>query len=209
MHALRPYAISTAVAITSLLIATAPLQRAAAAEASGNGPGSFVVAQTSMGGASEPVIPPPPPPLPSKPQPPSPKFDYLPPSLAPTPPVPADEPPAQSQDSEYWGGIGFTADGSWSTVWKERSKGEAEAAVAKGCAKFGHGACEVISFTGQNCAALATFNGSYRGRRWNLSYTDGGITYPDAQRAALSRCNSDERTRGNCQIRTTVCADGR
>jgi hypothetical protein len=56
---------------------------------------------------------------------------------------------------------------------------------------------------------LATFIGSYSRRRWQLSFTAGGNTYPEAQNAAMERCNADERTRGNCQFRTAVCADGR
>jgi hypothetical protein len=35
------------------------------------------------------------------------------------------------------------------------------------------------------------------------------MTYPETQSAAFGRCNSDERTRGHCQSRTTACADGR
>ena len=61
----------------------------------------------------------------------------------------------------------------------------------------------------QQCAALATFIGSHKRRRWNLSFTAGGMTYPSAQNAAMERCNTDERTQGRCQPRTTACADGR
>jgi hypothetical protein len=51
--------------------------------------------------------------------------------------------------------------------------------------------------------------GSYKRRRWNLSFTAGGMTYPSAQSAAMERCNTDERTQGRCQPRATACADGR
>jgi hypothetical protein len=74
---------------------------------------------------------------------------------------------------------------------------------------MGHGGCEVASFSGQQCVALATFIGSYSRRRWQLSFTAGGNTYPEAQNAAMARCNADERTRGRCQHRTAACADGR
>jgi hypothetical protein len=43
--------------------------------------------------------------------------------------------------------------------------------------------------------ALATFIGSCWRRRWSLSFTAGGETYPEAQNAALVRCNADERSR--------------
>lgn len=89
------------------------------------------------------------------------------------------------------------------------SQAEAEAEVAKRCAKFGRGGCETVSFSGQQCVGLATFIGRYGRKRWNLSYTAGGETYPEAQRNAMSRCNSDERTQGRCQNRTVACADGR
>lgn len=164
----------------------------------------LVVAQTSMGGADPsppPLAPTPPPPAPS-----SPRFDYIPPNLAPTPP--GSNQPTTSTD-EWWGAMGFTADGSYSSTWKMPSKAEAEAKVAKQCAAFGRGGCEVVSFSGQECVALATFIGSYRRRRWNLSFTAGGNTYPEAQNAAMGRCNSDERAQGRCQPRTAACADGR
>jgi hypothetical protein len=193
------------VAITIFLIATAPLQCATARAAS---PASFVIAQTSMGApdplpSMSPTLP-----TPAPYQPPaqsSPKFDYLPPSLA---PAPAPGQPSTSTDL-MWGAIGFTADGSYSTAWKMASQAEAEARVAKKCAEFGRGGCQTVSFSGQECVALATFIGSYRRRRWNLSFTAGGNTYPEAQNAAMARCNADERSQGRCQPRTAACADGR
>ena len=162
-------------------------------------------------------------------------FEKLPPSVAPTPyspnaqsPSNASRPdhstdsssgiperafrdrdgPASSSDA-MWGALAFTADGSYSSTWKMPSQAEAEAKVLRGCARFGRGGCEVVSFSGQDCAALATFIGSYRRKRWNLSFTAGGTTYPSAQGAAMDRCNSDERTQGHCQPRTAACADGR
>jgi Domain of unknown function (DUF4189) len=183
MRAVRPIAISFAVAITTFLIAAMPPRHAAA--------------QTSMG-SPDPV----PPPAPSTPAP----APYIPPPLAPAPPAPSQ--PNPSTDIT-WAAIGFTADGSFSTTWKMPSQAEAEARSAKGCAQFGRGRCEVVSFSGQQCGALATFIGSYRRRRWSLSFTAGGATYPEAQNAALVRCNADERSQGRCQSRTAVCADGR
>ena len=108
-----------------------------------------------------------------------------------------------------WGALAFTADGSYSSTWKMVSQPEAEAKVLRQCARFGRGGCEVVSFSGQQCAALATFIGPYRRKRWSLSFTAGGMTYPAAQSAAMDRCNSDERTQGHCQPRTAACADGR
>ena len=88
-------------------------------------------------------------------------------------------------------------------------KGEAEAEVAKKCAAFGRGGCQVVSFSGKQCGALATFIGNYKRRRWLLSFTAGGETYPEAQNAALGQCNSDERSQGRCTSRIAACADGR
>lgn len=156
-------------------------------------------------------------------------FEKLPDIVAPTPyspTSPPSSPPAvapgqspansghpdrstSSSSEVYWGAIAFTADGSYSSAWKMPSQPEAEARALKQCARFGRGGCEVVSFSGQECAALATFIGAYRRRRWNLSFTAGGMTYPAAQGAALNRCNSDERTQGHCQLRTAACADGR
>jgi len=156
-------------------------------------------------------------------------FEKLPPSIAPTPYSPdgaqqspqvrhdysQPRPPSSSPSSPNassdlsWGAIAFTADGSYSSTWKMPSQPEAEAKVLRECAKFGRGGCEVVTFSGQECVALSTFIGNYRRRRWNLSFTAGGTTYPDAQNAAMYRCNSDERTQGHCQPRTAACADGR
>jgi hypothetical protein len=186
-----------ALAIATFLIAIAP-------------PG-FAKAQTSMGGSDTPAppiptTPTPPPPAPRAPST-APRMDYIPPMYN-TPSKPAPEQPSTSSDLS-WGAIGFTADGSYSSNWKMASQAEAEAKAAKGCAQFGRGSCEVVSFSGQECAALATFIGSYKRRRWSLSFTAGGTTYPEAQNAAMGRCNADERSQGNCQPRTAACADGR
>lgn len=160
-------------------------------------------------------------------------FEKLPSSVAPTPYSPnapsqnspstttgPEHSPDASSDRSYpdrsnpssdvlWGAIAFTADGSYSTTWKMASQPEAEAKVLRQCARFGRGGGEVVSFSGQECAALATFIGPYRRRRWTLFFTAGGVTYPTAQGAAMDRCNSDERTQGHCQPRTAACADGR
>ena len=128
------------------------------------------------------------------------------PSTGYTPPGPNR--PDTSANS-WWGAIAFTADGSYSSVWKMATQAEAEASVAKQCSEYGRGGCKVASFSGQDCVGLATFIGQYRRRRWALSFTAGGTTYPEAQRAAMASCNSDERSQGQCQSRTAACADGR
>ncbi len=128
------------------------------------------------------------------------------PNLGPGQPVPTQP---DGQPGDLWGAIGYTADGSYSTIWKVSSKAVAEAEVAKKCAAFGRGECQVVSFSGKECGALATFIGNYKRRRWLLSFTAGGMTYPEAQNAALGRCNSDERSRGQCTSRVAACADGR
>ncbi len=111
--------------------------------------------------------------------------------------------------SEYWGALAFTADGSWATAAKMASKAEAEASVAVRCAKFGRGRCEIVSFPGKYCAALATYIGSHSRRSYKLSFSGGGPSVSEAQQSALSRCNDDRRTRRRCQLRTVVCGDGR
>jgi hypothetical protein len=170
---------------------------------------SVVVAQTSMGGSEAtpsmpPQVPstPPPPPAPAPRQP---RMDFVP-NLAPSQPAPRGP---DTSAGIWWGAIGFTADGSYSTVWKMASQAEAEAAVAKKCAEYGRGACKVVAISGPECIALSTFNGSHKRTRWNLSFTAGGNTYPEATRTAMDRCNSDERSRGRCVFRVAACADGR
>ncbi len=180
-------------AVATSLFAQDLLPLARASETAAQPLPGFVIAQTSMG-SPDPI----PPQAPSLPAPTSP------------PPGPAPAPAAPSASTDVpWGAIGFTADGSYSTNWKMPSQAEAEAKAAKGCAQFGRGSCQVVSFSGQECVGLATFIGPYRRRRWNLSFTAGGMTYPEAQSAAIGRCNADERSQGRCQPRTAACADGR
>jgi hypothetical protein len=164
----------------------------------------LMVAQTSMGG-SEPApatVTPAPVAPPQQPE-------ITPPKSGGLVPGPSANPQPPTSSDVYWGAIAFTADGSYSSVWKMGTKAEAEAKVATQCASFGRGSCEVASFSGRECVALATFIGSHRRRRWILSFTAGGFTYPEAQNAAVTRCNTDERSQGRCQPRTVACADGR
>ena len=168
-------------------------------------PASGGLAQTSLGGVdpSTPSQPPPsvvPAPAPA-PRPSSPRMDYIP--TLPDSPAPAQR--SDSTDNVLWAAIGFTADGSYWTAWKFSSKSEAEAVVAKKCASFGRGACEVSTASGRECVALASSSAG----RWKLAFTSGGATFPEAQSNALNRCNADPRSRGRCQFQTAVCADGR
>ena len=151
-------------------------------------------------------------PQPSTPAPVTPTPSVMPAPFAPQP-VPFNpnlppinpNPPQDNSSDTSWGAMAFTADGSYATIWKMASQAEAEADVAKRCAGFGRGRCDVFSFSGQECVGLAAFER----RRIRLAYTAGGSTFPEAQRNALDRCNSDGRTRGRCEFRTAVCADGR
>lgn len=214
-------------AITAALIVAEPVQNASAGESVTGDSKRVVIAQSSPGGPEQlppSIAPTPPPPPPANPpSPSSPRMDYIPPGLTPKPapssprmdyippmlqPKAAPEEPSASSNG-YWGAIAFTADGSYSSVWKVPSQAEAEVHVLKQCARFGRGGCEVTTISGQQCVGLATFIGNYRRRRWSLSFTAIGATYPEAQSAALGRCNSDERSQGQCQTRTAACADGR
>jgi hypothetical protein len=123
---------------------------------------------------------------------------------APTLSVPQTE-PAASNASEF-GAIAFTADGSFFAVWKITSELEAEEKVRDECASFGRGPCEAFSFRGEVCAAIASATVSKKRR---ITYSGGGLSPGDAERQALKRCNADRRARGTCQLRTTVCGDGR
>jgi Domain of unknown function (DUF4189) len=133
-------------------------------------------------------------------------------TMSPSPAAPspaAPSPAAPSDKLQLWGALAFTADGSWATAWSKPSKAEAESNVAVACAKFGRGQCEIVSFDGRYCAALATYIGSHSRHRYKLSFSGGGLSMSQAQSAAMERCDSDSRTRGRCQLRTTVCGDGR
>jgi hypothetical protein len=184
------------IAISIAVMTMLALSRAVAGDAAPDVLRGFDIAQAPMGSHER-----------YKPPLAQPEADPLPsPNLRPGQPAPVQPDPSPD---DVWGAIGFTADGSYSTIWKAPSKAEAEAEVAKKCSAFGRGGCQVVSFSGKQCGALATFIGNYRGRRWNLSFTAGGETYPEAQNAALDRCNSDERSQGRCTSRIAACADGR
>jgi hypothetical protein len=200
MCAVRSIAKLRAVAIAICLIATSALQVAFGGDTAPHTADRYLMAQTSMG-------------LPDlEPQPTPPKLDprmnYIPPSLRPSPDQSSPSQPSQSADL-LWGAIAFTADGSYASIWKISSKPEAEAKVAVKCAEYGRGSCKVVSFSGRECVGLARFVGSYKRRRWNLAFTAGGMTYPEAQSAAVASCNSDERSQGRCEPRIAACADGR
>jgi len=209
MRTVRSIAKSTKAALTAALIVTDALQSAFARESVTADSSRVMIAQSSLGGPEQlppsiaPIPPPPPPANPSAPS--SPRTDYIPPTLE---PKPSPREPNSLSDI-YWGAIAFTADGSYSSVWKMASQPEAEAQVLRQCARFGRGGCEVTTVSGQQCVGLATFIGNYQRRRWSLSFTAIGSTYPEAQSAAMMRCNSDERSQGRCMSRTTACADGR
>jgi Domain of unknown function (DUF4189) len=104
-----------------------------------------------------------------------------------------------------FGALAFTADGSFTAVWKQDSKDAAEAKVGTDCKSMARGACEVVGFRQELCAAIASFRTS----KDAATYAGGGVTREDAKRSALERCNGDDRARRKCQVRAVVCGDGR
>ena len=118
-------------------------------------------------------------------------------SVAPAPPSP---------EAPEFGAIAFTPDGSFFSVWKIGSRTEAEEKVRTECAALGRGTCEAMSFRGEICAAIAS---AQIAKQRKITYSGGALTPSDAERLALGRCNADRRARGSCQLRTTVCGDGR
>jgi hypothetical protein len=105
-----------------------------------------------------------------------------------------------------YGAIAFTADGSFSTAWKYRSKAAAQAKVAAECGRLKRGACQVVSFSAKVCAAIASFE---LGKDRKVTYSGGGLTPAEAQQSALRRCKDDPRAGARCEPRAVVCADGR
>ncbi len=118
--------------------------------------------------------------------------------------APATDP--QPEQGPQFGAIAFTPDGSFFSVWSISSRTEAEEKVRTECASLGRGTCEAMSFRGEICAAIAS--GKLNKQR-RITYSGGGLSPSDAERLALARCNADRRARGTCQLRTTVCGDGR
>ena len=116
--------------------------------------------------------------------------------------APATAPEPQTQ----FGAIAFTPDGSFFSVWNIGSRTEAEDKVRTECASLGRGTCEALSFRAEVCAAIAS---GTLGKERKITYSGGGLNPRDAERLALKRCNADRRARGTCQLRTTVCGDGR
>jgi hypothetical protein len=107
---------------------------------------------------------------------------------------------------EVFGALAFTADGSFASAWKFRSKTEVEARVLGECAAFNRGHCEVVSLPRELCAAIATY---FAGTTRKVTYAGAGLTPAEAQHVALERCNGDQRSDRKCQVRTVLCADGR
>jgi len=121
-------------------------------------------------------------------------------------PVMSIAPAPQAAQEPQFGAIAFTPDGSFFSVWSISSRTEAEEKVRTECASLGRGTCEAMSFRGEICAAIAS--GKLNKQR-KITYSGGGLSPSDAERLALARCNADRRARGTCQLRTTVCGDGR
>lgn len=115
-------------------------------------------------------------------------------------------PPSPSATPSVYGAIAFTPDGSFFSVWKIGSRLEAEEKVREECARMARGSCEAVSFGGEVCTSIATGNIA---KQRKITYSGGGLAPGDAERMALRRCNADRRARGTCQLRTTVCGDGR
>jgi len=114
--------------------------------------------------------------------------------------------PAPDSGTAVYGAIAFTPDGSFFSVWKITSRLEAEDKVRAECAGLKRGSCEAVSFRGEICTSIATGELS---KKRKITYAGGGLSPSDAERLALGRCNSDRRARGTCELRTTVCGDGR
>jgi hypothetical protein len=121
-------------------------------------------------------------------------------------PVLAISPGPPPDKAPEYGAIAFTPDGSFYSVWQISSQAEAEEKARAECAALGRGHCEAVSFRGEVCAAIVS--GQIAKQR-KITYSGGGLTPGDAERLALGRCNADRRARGSCQLRTTVCGDGR
>jgi hypothetical protein len=115
-------------------------------------------------------------------------------------------PAAASERPAEFGAIAFAPDGSFFSVWKIASQEEAEDKARTECNALERGLCEAISFRGEVCAAIASGQIS---KQRKITYSGGGLIPGDAERIALARCNADRRARGSCQLRTTVCCDGR
>ena len=93
--------------------------------------------------------------------------------------------------------ISYSQDtGSWGSAWNYKNKLEAEQSALRGCSKYGSG-CEVVVWTRNACAALATSPSNGYGSAWAESkYL--------AERKALNLCNKSNQS---CSIQTTVCND--
>jgi hypothetical protein len=115
-------------------------------------------------------------------------------------------PPTAPAGTAVYGAIAFTPDGSFFSVWEIGSRLEAEEKVREECAGMGRGSCEAVSFRGEICTSIAT---GEIGKKRKITYAGGGLNPGDAEKQALGRCNGDRRARGTCQLRTTVCGDGR
>lgn len=114
--------------------------------------------------------------------------------------------PAPWADPAQFGALAFTADGSFASIWKIASKEEAEARVRNDCRKYERGTCEVVSFSAKVCAAIAT---AAIAKDRKITYAGGGLSRDEAEEIALTRCQRDKRSKGTCELRTTVCGDGR
>ncbi len=109
----------------------------------------------------------------------------------------SDSTPVSS--SLYHGAIAYDKYmGYWATGWRYGDQISAQQSTLQSCSSAG---CEIVAdVSGNECAALAvdTYSGEYE-----VSY---GTTHSEAEELALMVC---EIFHNNCQVETSVCADGR
>ena len=192
MRAARPIALSFAVAITTCLIAAEPSQSSAASASPPGASPQQLRDRADVDGLSRPDASsdaePSPAPAPS---PSTPRMDYIPPSFAPTP-APPSQPSTSTElalgrDRLYrrWLLLIELED---ALATRSRGEGRQRMRAIRTRRLPGH------ELLGPECVALATFIGSYRRRRWILSFTAGG---DDLSRGA-------KRRDGELQCRRTI-----
>ena len=108
-------------------------------------------------------------------------------------------PVSPSPSTFYYGAIAYDRyTGYWATGWRYSDRTSAEQSTLQTCGSAG---CEIVAdVSGNECASLAvdTYSGAYE-----IAF---GTTRGEAEASALMVC---EIFHNNCQIDTSVCADGR
>ena len=104
---------------------------------------------------------------------------------------------------DTWGAIAYTAEGMAMSGWNYRSRAEVENAVRRRLRRRTRSRIVIVRGHGEQCMSIAF----YKTRRFYGHLSMAGMTIDKVEAELLKNCR--QRYGVRCQIRQTICANGR